>query len=87
MKFGPTPYLQGIEHVLWIAVSFLIVMSLPNVIEFVDRPGKAVGASGTLTKHWMSWRPSPAWAGVLVVVMVWSVAQLGEVHEFLYFQF
>ncbi len=87
LEFGPTPYLQGIGHVLWIVVSFLIVLLLPNVIEFVDRSDQTAGLKLAFAKPWMSWHPSPAWAGVLVVVMVWSVAQLSEVHEFLYFQF
>ncbi len=89
MEFRPTPYFQGVNHILWIVVSLVIVMALPNVSDFVA--GASVGLRGTsratTREPSLAWQPSPLWAAVVVVVMVWSIVEMNEVNEFLYYQF
>jgi alginate O-acetyltransferase complex protein AlgI len=66
----------GVAQVLWIAVLMTVCLYLPNTQQWID------SGRGSLR-----WTPSTRWAAVLGLATAWCILQLGNLSEFLYFQF
>ena len=83
----------GVDQVAWLVAGLAIVTLLPNVRQVMDRhalvlPG-SVPAAATL-RHVLGllrWKPSLGWAVVTVASFLVSLAYMGRVSPFLYFQF
>jgi alginate O-acetyltransferase complex protein AlgI len=79
------------EAVLRIAILLAIALGLPNTLELLAsfepaigvRPAKQLPRSVRL----LAWTPSPAWAIWLAVIACCGILSLGELSEFLYWQF
>ena len=71
--------LGDVRQILW---GVLVVFLLPNVREFVYlNKGR--------DKKWyrLVWKPSGAWAVLILVLIIVTTLQMTSVSEFLYFQF
>jgi alginate O-acetyltransferase complex protein AlgI len=93
---GITPVLGGgailMTNYLWIFVTALIALMLPNVAQLFSRYEPVLyendrAFSGIRTAGWMSWDYKNRWALATAVAFVAGVLTLQQVSEFLYFQF
>jgi len=79
------------EAVLRIGILLLIALCLPNTLELLSRYEPAIGVRPPRQQPaWMgrfAWTPSPAWAVGLACVAAAGILSLGELSEFLYWQF
>lgn len=70
------------KGVAWITMAMLISLALPNSLEILGRqPRLEQKLSITL------WQPNKRWAMVIMVAGVLSLLNLGQLSEFIYFQF
>lgn len=65
------------EVVIWIAISLIITLKSPNIIEI----------TGDLHGKELSWKPSYAWAIILGIIAGIAILGISQHSEFLYFQF
>jgi len=49
--------------------------------------GRATLATAGRPTAWFAWRPSAAWAAVLVLAFLFTLTQMSKVKAFIYFQF
>jgi D-alanyl-lipoteichoic acid acyltransferase DltB (MBOAT superfamily) len=74
-----------------IAVLLAIALALPNTLEILAAYEPALGVkpakTPSLILRWLAWRPTDAWAVGLACVTLAGVLSLGELSEFLYWQF
>jgi D-alanyl-lipoteichoic acid acyltransferase DltB (MBOAT superfamily) len=86
----PLHYAPAPGRLLSIALGLTIVWCCPNTQQILARFKPALEVTGADRKpallH-LSWRPSPAWALVLGVVLFYTVVKMQDPSSFLYFQF
>jgi D-alanyl-lipoteichoic acid acyltransferase DltB (MBOAT superfamily) len=74
-----------------IGILLLIALCLPNTLEILSRYEPAIGVrpprQPAAWMRWFAWSPSPAWAVGLACVAMAGILSLGELSEFLYWQF
>jgi len=81
-----------LEATLRIGILLVIALAMPNTLEILApyepalgvKPGKA--APSRLLRL-VAWRPCPVWAFALACVTLAGILSLGELSEFLYWQF
>lgn len=82
--------LAGLAHALagplLLATSAVVVFVLPNSQEIVDA-GRALVSGRRGSRAALAFRPSVAWAGVMVIAFTVTLTQMSEVKAFVYFQF
>jgi alginate O-acetyltransferase complex protein AlgI len=77
---------------LWIAGLLAVAWTMPNVLQILRNYEPALGISakpppGERQNFWLSWRPSTAWSIGTAVVAAAGILSLGQLSEFLYWQF
>jgi D-alanyl-lipoteichoic acid acyltransferase DltB (MBOAT superfamily) len=81
----------SLEAILRIGVLLVIALVLPNTLEILAPYEPALGVKPAKNPAWltrrMSWTPSAAWALGLACVALAGILSLGELSEFLYWQF
>ncbi len=79
------------EATLRIAALLAIALCLPNTLEMLARFEPAIGVKPAKQPErlvrLLTWEPTSAWALTLAVVTLAGVLSLGELSEFLYWQF
>ncbi len=79
------------EATLRIGVLLLIALSLPNTLEMLAPYEPALGVKPAKNPAWLrrrlSWAPSGAWAVGVACIALAGILSLGELSEFLYWQF
>ncbi|MCW8922098.1 MAG: MBOAT family protein [Gammaproteobacteria bacterium] len=84
MRYQYLQYFNGMEHMALIGIFLASVFMMPNSQQIfhmhsavIDppKPGK------------LMWQPNKRWATLIILIAVASILKLGEVSEFLYFQF
>jgi alginate O-acetyltransferase complex protein AlgI len=88
----PSSGSKFLESWTWIAVLLFIAWALPNSLEMLRRHEPALGVAadaapddGRLPR--LLWRPSFAWAAALAAMAFAGILSLGQLSEFLYWQF
>lgn len=87
----PLTSLPTSKVVIGIGISMGIVMFLPNVMEITAkyRPALGIEEKSVETKlaKYLQWTPSYFWSIVLGIITILSILSIGQISEFLYFQF
>jgi len=84
MRFQYLEYFNGKDHVILMSVLLMIVWFMPNIQQLFNiKPAIIDVIEGSS----LQWRPNKRWLFLTVVVAVLSILKLGQVSEFLYFQF
>ncbi|MBS0640113.1 MAG: MBOAT family O-acyltransferase [Acetobacteraceae bacterium] len=80
-----------LEAVLRIAVLLFIALALPNTLEILGRYEPALGYRPPKNPAWLqqrlAWQPNSAWAVGLAGISLAGLLSLGQLSEFLYWQF
>ncbi|MBI3248602.1 MAG: MBOAT family protein [Deltaproteobacteria bacterium] len=89
---GVNPLVFGDPIVGWslIVGLFLVSRCLPNTHEVMRRVRTTCNDyqdPHSIIPEWLRWKPTRAWAWALAAMFLFSVFQLAENSEFLYFQF
>lgn len=82
---GGRPAVDVEARLLVLLVATAIALFAPNTQTMID--GRATLATAGRPAAWFAWRPSAAWAGVLVLVFLFTLTQMSKVKAFIYFQF
>lgn len=77
---------------LWIAGLLAVAWTMPNVLQILRNYDPALGISalappGEKQNNWLSWRPTTAWSVSMAVIAAAGILSLGQLSEFLYWQF
>ena len=68
-----------------------IALGLPNTLQILARYEPAIGVRPARQEPWMvrvaQWRPSGYWAYGLAAISAAGILSLGQLSEFLYWQF
>jgi alginate O-acetyltransferase complex protein AlgI len=80
------PFFYGPDQALLTALLLLVVLSAPNSQQLMGYVAPNDDAPH-LTKSRQRWVPGRAWAVVAAFAFVYTLTQMSEVSEFLYFQF
>lgn len=91
-KFNISTHLGGgmlfVQTWLWILTLLSISVFLPNVMQLFYRQLPAqVGHGLQIDASRFSWHPTTKWACLISVLFVLALSTLGQVSEFLYFNF
>lgn len=90
--FNVTSYLGGgllfIQTWLWIAGLMVLTLVAPNVLQiFYNQLGQETRQQVTAADSYLQWKPTVKWAIYISILFVMAVSTLGQVSEFLYFNF
>lgn len=69
---------------IWLALLLVIVWFLPNTQKFVERRNIVIEES---ISSGLSWKPGYLWGVCLGIIGIYSILNLHNVSEFLYFNF
>lgn len=73
---------------LWILALAAIALLMPNVSQlFAARLGEHTLKGVELNQHRLRWQPNMRWALLCAVLLLVSLSTLGQISEFLYFNF
>jgi hypothetical protein len=77
------------QEIVFLAVLLAIALRAPNTLQLLSRYDPALGAPRPDPKNRLSllWSPSPAWAAGTAVIAAAGILSLGQLSEFLYWQF
>ncbi len=82
---------EGLREIRLLILLALITWGLPNVQQLFAAFEPALdiyrGASPAYRLPWLSWRPTPAWAGLVGLMGLIAILSCTRASEFLYFQF
>ncbi len=82
---------QVMEGVLRVGVLLLIALTLPNTLQILAPYEPAIGFKPARQEPWLvratRWSPSHSWAIGLAAVSAAGILSLGQLSEFLYWQF
>jgi len=88
IRFEAARYVFGAQQWLWLLLLAVIAFAFPNVQQLMAKFSPALMPQYLkLAAGRWQWRPSPAWALCLGLLMAWALLALNRVDEFLYFQF
>lgn len=88
VEVGSTPYFKGNPEVLWISI--FILMLLPNTQQFIGSHMSAVKIyqdKSLQKRSWLGWRPTITWSIFTAFIFIYSIHEMSNISEFLYFQF
>ena len=84
MQFQYLKYFNGMEHIVLMLVLLVFVWVSPNIQQLFFHESAALNIrEGSVVR----WCPNKRWMVVVVLMAVVSILKLGQVSEFLYFQF
>jgi D-alanyl-lipoteichoic acid acyltransferase DltB (MBOAT superfamily) len=82
---------QMLEGLLRVGVLLAIALGLPNTLQILARYEPALGVRPAKQEPWLvraaQWSPSGSWAVGLAAVSAAGILSLGQLSEFLYWQF
>lgn len=84
MRYQYLSYFNGIDHVLLMTALLLFVLFSPNVHQLFYHTPAVINPPDPSN---ISWRPEKKWMIIIMLAAVTSILKLGQVSEFLYFQF
>ncbi|GMR15826.1 MAG: MBOAT family protein [Gammaproteobacteria bacterium] len=84
MQYHYVEYFNGIENLLLMLVLMLFVWFVPNLQQLFVRYPAIIDS---LQPGSIQWRPNKKWNLFIILISVVSILKLGQVSEFLYFQF
>ncbi|MEM9237748.1 MAG: MBOAT family protein [Verrucomicrobiota bacterium] len=85
-------YVVKDSHAFRGVMCLILVWLLPNTQQWMRRYKPALGVAampgGKLgPRRWWQWRPTPAWAVFLILLIIGTLYQFDKLSEFIYFQF
>lgn len=84
LRFEYLEYFNGIDHVLLMTVLTIFVLALPNIHQLFVRHSAVLNPPEEAN---ILWKPNKKWLAFVTIIAVVSILKLGQVSEFLYFQF
>lgn len=89
VEFGNSQTFNASKLPLRLLICFLIVWCMPNTQEIFlrFRPALAMGNISKAQKKWWQWQPNQIWLIIVTLIAVSGILSLGELSEFIYFQF
>jgi hypothetical protein len=84
VQFQFQEHFNGIDHILLVVSLLLVVWLAPNIHQVFYKNTAVIDPPQPVR---LSWRPDFKWATAITVIAVVSLLKLGQVSEFLYFQF
>jgi D-alanyl-lipoteichoic acid acyltransferase DltB (MBOAT superfamily) len=91
IEFGPMKYYAGIKQPIYIAILLVIAWAFPNTQQIMSRYNPSLyiyeDKHGDYHASWLQWSPVVRWALLIAILAVWSLIEMNEVSEFLYYQF
>lgn len=84
LQYGYLSHFNGRDHLIYMLVLLIIVWKTPNIHQLFYANSAVLDppqASST------QWKPTTAWLLMVILVAMISILKLGQVSEFLYFQF
>ena len=82
---GGRPAVDVQARLLLLLLAIAIALFAPNSQTMID--GRATLVTAGRPRAWFAWRPSAAWAAVLVLAFLFTLVQMSKVKAFIYFQF
>lgn len=82
---GGRPAVDMQARLLVLLLGIAIVLFAPNAQTMID--GRATLRTIGRPAAWLAWRPSAAWAGVMLLAFLFTLTQMSKVKAFIYFQF
>jgi alginate O-acetyltransferase complex protein AlgI len=86
VDIAPLPFFYGPEQALWTAILLLVALFAPNSQQIMGYAAPNDG-SPRQTVARQRWSPSRGWAVAAACGFIYTLTQMSEVSEFLYFQF
>jgi hypothetical protein len=86
----PLALFYGPPHAIWVTALMLIVLFAPNSQQLMGyiAPNDDEAARPALrARVWPRWSLSRGWAVVAATAFIYTLTQMSQVSEFLYFQF
>jgi hypothetical protein len=83
---GLMPLFFGPREAMWIAATGLIALYAPNSQQIMGYVAPNDGAPRLTLRH-RQWAPSRSWGVVAATLFVYTLTQMSQISEFLYFQF
>jgi alginate O-acetyltransferase complex protein AlgI len=83
---GLMPLFFGPREALWIAATGLIALYAPNSQQIMGYVAPNDDAPRLTLRH-RQWAPSRSWGVVAATLFVYTLTQMSQISEFLYFQF
>jgi D-alanyl-lipoteichoic acid acyltransferase DltB (MBOAT superfamily) len=87
---GPSPLFGGVPQAAWIAVLMAVVLLAPNsqqLMGYVAPNREETPSAASPAEIWPRWSLSQGWAVAAAVAFLYTLTQMSNVSEFLYFQF
>ena len=87
VKFENTTTFNYGKLPLRLLICFVIIWFLPNTQDFFSRFNPALYISEQKDSKWWQWRPNYIWLIISSILAAAGILSLGELSEFIYFQF
>jgi len=94
VTFGNVKYFYGAPEAFGIVLLFGVALLAPNSHQMLGymQPlatdtAQAPPAIAERIAPWLRWKPSRGWAVAMACLFIYTLTQMSEVSEFLYFQF
>jgi hypothetical protein len=89
VEFGNSQTFNASKLPLRLLICFLIVWCMPNTQEIFShfKPALAIKTISKAQKKWWQWQPNLIWLIIVTMIAVSGILSLGELSEFIYFQF
>ncbi len=84
VQFQYLKYFNGMEHIVLMLSLLVFVWIAPNIQQLFYHESAALNIREASR---LQWRPNKRWLVVVLLMAVISILKLGQVSEFLYFQF
>ena len=86
VKFENTNTFNAGKLPLRLLICFVIIWCVPNTQEFFSRYKPALTMTES-NKKWWQWQPSYIWLIIISIIATSGILSLGQLSEFIYFQF
>jgi len=89
VEFGTLPYFEGAPQIAWTLALFCVVLLAPNSNQIMGyaTAGYTRGLWIWRSGAWLRWSPTGGWAIVTAFALLYTLTQMSQISEFLYFQF
>jgi len=89
VEFGNSQTFNASKLPLRLLICFLIIWCMPNTQEIFSRfkPALSMTDLSEMQKKWWQWQPTRIWLSIVTIIAVSGILSLGELSEFIYFQF
>ena len=87
VKFENTTTFNSGKLPLRLLICFIIVWCLPNTQDFFSRFNPVLNMTEKKEVKWWQWQPNHIWLLIFSILAASGILSLGELSEFIYFQF